>query len=475
MFKNKQSKKFIFAIAFLSFFLLPANSILAQSNDEIKSAIDKMSLDEILVYVSSLEDNVTSVPFGTLTKRLYEIAYFDHHIPTEKREAAVQLLGSVKQDVKESFKDHPDLLNAYQAANQFMEDNIIKFGYGSLAWLSEENQIKAKDIIGYVMKPEHGHLLSEYLKIMREGSGGTLRKIKPYLIKNLIILRHHFPGGMENAVLEVFGLVTKKDPAAFAIFSDDELKTILRTPKNYQEARNILVKYGLLPKLSQSGPFTPMRKDEFLTTIIMLSSHFKEGAGKYNFWKQNPEIKDFYENLENENEKPSLRVYLMAQRILLWLDLIKDIYGEAVYERIKNIVFAQLKNIMELGFNDLFKAIKTAEISYNPEMDASFDVLTTYSLMFVGGLIKDSNKLSEENERLLQGYANILNRDRVESLDVFRFYLRFFASPPSIDIEEIDDEIWNKLMERYVSKGAFVGGIEKSLYMEDWIGVDVLN
>jgi len=471
MARNNFIKQLISAVVFLSICLLPFNTILGQSNGDIKSAIERMSLEEVVDLIQNLKESTTSGVYISLTKRLYEIAYYEHHIPVEKRETAIRLLEVTKNTLKEAFKNNPKALKIYESANQLMENNIPLFGYGSLGWLLEENQIQGKNVINFIMQPKHGHLLSTYLKLIGEDQ---LKKTKPYLIKDLIILRLQY-SKVENAVLRVFGLVTKKDPAAFAVFSSDEIKIILNTPKRYQESRNILVKYGLLPRVSQSKPFYPKPKDKMLISLIMLSSDYREGAGKNNFWKENSEMKTFYNNLNNEVEKPFLEMSLFTQRILLWLDLTKDIFGEEVHKRIKNNIFAQLRKPTDLGLSDWFNAVETAKNSYSSQMTISIDVLTTYRLMVAGGLIKDLNNLSEENKRLLLGYAIILNRDRIESLAEFRFYLRYFASPPSYDFEEIYREILINLMERYVNKGSFSGGIENSLYMEDWIGHDVLN
>jgi len=134
-----------------------------------------MSFLDIVEHVRHLPKVMTAQHAGALTKRLYEIALYDHHVIEEHRKAALQLLGTVKHTLEASIADNPEALEAYRKANAFMEGNASRLGVGSLAWLIEEYQIPSDEIVSFIAKPEHRDLLNAFFTILNPSRAEKLR------------------------------------------------------------------------------------------------------------------------------------------------------------------------------------------------------------------------------------------------------------------------------------------------------------
>src|SRR6266446_6766662 len=62
--------------------------------------IDTMSFDQLAAFMGSIEGHTAARYGGALTKRLYEIALYDNHIPQAHREGASELLRIIKQTME---------------------------------------------------------------------------------------------------------------------------------------------------------------------------------------------------------------------------------------------------------------------------------------------------------------------------------------------------------------------------------------
>jgi len=97
-----------------------------------------------------------------VTQRLYEVALFDNHVPTEQRISALELLETVKWIVETGRKD-TSAIAAYRGANAAIEDGATRRGVGSLAWLIKENRMEStEELIQFIALPEHAPLLDDF-------------------------------------------------------------------------------------------------------------------------------------------------------------------------------------------------------------------------------------------------------------------------------------------------------------------------
>ena len=120
-----------------------------KSMSEVKAEIAEMSFGQVLTYAAAM-DGFTPVPVCTaLTRRLYEISLYDHHVPQEHRKHAWELLTAIKASVEGVLKGDPAALVSYLQANAGMEAKVSFFGVGSLAWQIEEEGISSKETLIY--------------------------------------------------------------------------------------------------------------------------------------------------------------------------------------------------------------------------------------------------------------------------------------------------------------------------------------
>jgi hypothetical protein len=115
--------------------------------------------------------------YTALTRRLYEIALYDHRVPYEHRKDAWERLDTVKALVEDGLKHLPDAVAQYRAANRAMEEGVHRFGLGSLGWLIQENGISGtEEMVRFIARPEHAHLLEVFYSTLAPETAALLKQ-----------------------------------------------------------------------------------------------------------------------------------------------------------------------------------------------------------------------------------------------------------------------------------------------------------
>ncbi len=415
--------------------------------------IEEMSFEQILAHICTLGDAIPPSHAIRLVKRLYEIAFFDHHVPMEQRERAVLLLDSVKAGVETALADKPDAIEAFRNANSDMENNVRHFGVGSLAWMIKEHDVPTDEFFPYVMRPEHGHLLADLL----EALGPTaVENMKPQLVRHLILSRRY--NNTSNAVLMLHGLAAKGDKATGAIFTTEECAALLGVPDDYSAGRKILVNLGLLPGNSNARPFNSALDKESLVGLMAFVHKDRDALAK-----TDPRL----EHLPEEHRTVAL-VALSMLRIHLTCRFLRQIYGSemsAAYLAIHSR--DSVKQTLEM-FNQV--ADNLAVIYPPPPIDFMlFD-----QVMKLGGLAPETDEDFEYERKWMDMGAEWLNHERVELQADLRLSLRWKSDDAPLEIRSVaDEEITNFINKTYMRKGAQAGIAERAMaYYEDWIGTD---
>jgi hypothetical protein len=123
-----------------------------------------MSFEQIAAFMTEIQGSDVALKYGgQLTKRLYEIALYDNHVPDAHREGARKSLDLVKGTMEIWLSHSPDALAKYRKANAYMEENVRHIGVGSLGWLLAENKISDEAaMIEFMARPEHRHLRDDF-------------------------------------------------------------------------------------------------------------------------------------------------------------------------------------------------------------------------------------------------------------------------------------------------------------------------
>ena len=206
----------------------------------------------MLKLVQSFPGTMQSNTLIALIQKFNTIALYDNHVPSAHRSAALKLAEALTTDLEKVLADKPEAIAALRHANDAMVEMARKGGYGSLRWKLEEDLIEGKDYIPYAMKPEHRHLVPDFLEILGPES---VAGMKHHLVRQLIWQSDY---SSNNAVAILHGVATKGDKAAAAIFTPEEYRALLGVPDDYAAGRRVLVGIGLLPAESGARAFKSM-------------------------------------------------------------------------------------------------------------------------------------------------------------------------------------------------------------------------
>ena len=136
---------------------------------------DDMNIMQLLEYSAQKKSNFTANTGIEMTKRLFEIAYFDYDVSDKERQMAGKLLGALIQDLENGLSSNPEALQAYRAANKYNIDRIELHGIGSLAWKIRAPGISGEDVIRMVIDSSSGPLIPNFLKAMPEETWGQIK------------------------------------------------------------------------------------------------------------------------------------------------------------------------------------------------------------------------------------------------------------------------------------------------------------
>lgn len=427
--------------------------------------IAEMSLHEVM---AAIHAQPAVAPFAVVRdafRRFYAIAFFDHGVSDADRATATKLAAAFKENIESILSDKPDALKAFHKALDFERQSAAKAGVGSLVWFIDEHKISDRDIIPFIMKPENGHKLADYLSM---SPPATVDGIRPHMLRELLMQRSATM--YLNTVLHLHGLVSSGDPAAFALFKANEIEAFLRVPHGYAAARQTLVSLGLLSSESGALPLSPPPPDELLTFIVSQTAidclQESDPENKLN----KPEFSEEMVGLDT--------IIPIAVCIHLGLSMIDTLYGPEKRNVALGGVRSQFSKAYE-GLSDLVELQSSCEnfgieavLHGDGNRKASLDYMMVFAAME-----KFQLQQSEEEFNRIQPYVQFLTRQlahiRPAYLIKLRFYLRFFIHDkegagvaPSLPSEEVR----RRIRELYVDYGARAGVLETASFGEDWIG-----
>ena len=232
-----------------------------------EDAIGQMPLSDLVRLVDpthrTLPDRITVGFLGAIYRRAMEIAYHNHGTPNDDRTQAAIIAKAVRETLLTGETECPPPI---RAAIDATEHHAKAFGYGTLPWLLEEHEVPTAEAIQFIMRPEHGHLLSGLLDTLKPDGRARMR---PGLIAEL--LRTRRVNNSHNLVFVTHGLAVVYEPALLALFSPAELGVLRNAHRDYGAARTILAELGLLPVYSSARNLSPSRRDPLLQSVLLWS------------------------------------------------------------------------------------------------------------------------------------------------------------------------------------------------------------
>ena len=363
--------------------------------------------DQLLKVLNSLKpEAMTFGPTHAIFRRLQEIALIDNHVPEEQRDTARKLADALAADLEILFSNDPQKLALFKTEVDETRELARRGGYGSLVWRLNEYPMSSAEVLPYVMKPEHRHLVPDFLEIM---GPDKIASMKHLMVQQLVLQAGY---NSQNSVLILHGLATKGDKAAAALLTSDEYAALLNVPGNYAGGRGVLVGLGILPEVSDAIPFKPVSEiKDVLESLHDLLREMHERA------EADPRVIGL-----SEDKKYALLLTLDFLRVELATALLCQIYGEeSAYDVVT--IFSDPAVIEQLGrFREVAQVLK----KMTPGTPVEWALLD--AVMSSGGIeAKSEEEFNSSREFFDLGVA-WLNKERVEFLDHLRSRLRPVAN-----------------------------------------------
>jgi len=426
-----------------------SDSSMAQESLSISyEQLEGMSFDEVFSLLQSLlklKRNANVHSLISFIRRFYRIALYDNHVLPEHRETALKLAEVLTADVEAALSNSPEAVSALKNANASMVKDAQRMGYGSLAWKVQEYSIS--DVIAYAMKPEHRHLVPDFLEAMPPEH---VAKTKRYYVRELVLQSSY---DSRNAVLVLHGLCAKGDPAASVLFTLDEYAALLGVPDDYDAGRGVLVRLGLLPVASGAKPFKRLSDIKYFVAQML-----QERKGQS---EADPRAMRL-----PEDRKTALLLTLGLLRIELTRAQVSTIYGEDESNEVLSIYTSPGSQEALARFRQLTQALRKVKAG------APIDLTLLDAVLSLGGTdVAKSEEEFNDNREFLDMALGWLNTERVEFLDYFRLMMRVLSDPSPPIQSAADKHIAAIMCETYLRVGVQASIAEKTMYYEDWIGV----
>jgi hypothetical protein len=316
------------------------------------------------------------------------------------------------------MEGHPEILKAYKQAYQTHLDSVKSVGIGSLIWKIQESKLSSDEQIArIIIDPSSGPLLPDYIATVDEDDWASF---KPFVLKSLIVDRKREKES--NAVLIMHGLLCRGDKVAWNILTYDERLALLNASVDYQQAREVLTAYSIVPKKSESVALATNLKEDFLVFLVV-----EEMRQSFAFHEV-PALKRLYKLIDN---KEFISVLLWALRLKIWIDILRDNEGERHSAGIKSGVLKHLSRGKASDFESYLNYVNKVDDLRDETLENGPDFVLA-AMLWRQYIPEDASE--DEHVTRTNALSEILNYERVNMLHQYRFKLRYFNEyPPSGD------------------------------------------
>lgn len=363
-------------------------------------SIDKLPFNEargLVDHMLKTNEFPQIATFKALHRRLHWFAWFDH-FDLDIRSESLRYLKVTSELITAGLDETGKI--AWRDLEEKLAQVVLQRGFGSLAWEIEEKNIK--DLHHFLLEPTNGPRLKNYLDCAYPN--GIPNEVKTVLVRELLRTRAY--GKNDNAVLALHGLATRKDPATVAIFSKNELRRFFYVPRDYQSARMVLVQLGLLDSQSSAVPFA-----EFSDKAIAAVSSQRQAT--WNWWQKD----DLFERIPREVHDLA-RFSLLAVCENIRQEMLRQIWGAQGEAAIETFSARLPEPVQQL--------IQVAHLNMEASEDKIYnmDLHTVYMTLDRFGKAPQNEEELERGQIWMSEWAQIINRERVESLGHIRYMLR---------------------------------------------------
>ena len=167
-------------------------------------------------------------------RRFYEIAFFEHGLTNEERNAALSTAQALEADIIASHEDNDDALATFMEAVSLDKQRGRLTGVGSLHWKMEDECVSAGELIAYIARAENATLLPEYLGML---DGDVIAEIRQALLREIVLARQN----NGESALEILGpLATDHNPTLAILFEPAEALALRHWNVDRERAQQIV-------------------------------------------------------------------------------------------------------------------------------------------------------------------------------------------------------------------------------------------
>jgi hypothetical protein len=191
----------------------------------VAKTIDQMNAYEVLQLVKSDSDGVSAQSFIHIYPRLYDIAWFDHHVPEAERKFAAEMAEAIRYDITAGLSHDAEALEAFLEGADAHADSVQFYGVGSLQWLTEEHNVTAAQLIPFIVQRQWTDLLPTFLTMMDDD---VLNDIRAEVLNELVWARRADQSQSDADV--IYELAIRPDRSVEILLKTDELRIARNLP-----------------------------------------------------------------------------------------------------------------------------------------------------------------------------------------------------------------------------------------------------
>ncbi len=202
--------------------------------------IDEMSLMEVAAFLKSKKGERKVKELILVSQRLSELAYFEKVTPIEEREAALKIVHALDDDILKGLEENPEGREAYIEAASFHRAQARLYGFGSLQWKMDEEDIEASEVVAFMARSDHAALLPDYLEMLEPE---VIEQVRSAVIKEMSSARAK---DGEDKVDVLCRLANSDDGAMSMLLNGDQLSAFRNANKDRDIAKAVALDLGII-------------------------------------------------------------------------------------------------------------------------------------------------------------------------------------------------------------------------------------
>ena len=357
-----------------------------------------------------------------ISRRLIDIACFDEGVDPQLRERALMLESALWKSVEDALQSQPEDLKIRREAREMHLEHGRQAGVFSL--MHKIKQVPSDRVVSEIISLKNAALLENFPK-------DGLSNQREYVIRELLrdrALREITQVSaqdegwlvsslrLSNAVVTAGWLVLIRDPTAVWAFTTEERLSLGKYLDDYERGRTKLISLGVI-ETGASVSLSPPPEPRLLHDLLVQSAgegRTREAVGKDERYRAR------LASL-SEDGRASFMTVIFCLRIFLWKKTLSSVYGTEFASTVMGAnPEARWPQSIRPVFTKLEFLYDRALMDESPSAGFHNLIVASETLDFL-----DESLPSEEKNRVVQHFADILKSELFHFPQNIRYLLRF--------------------------------------------------